>query len=137
MSSLNQSQVSAPVAVVPVRGNHLAAIVRFISLQRTVVKAAVPRHLYGIQAEAHRQLAELMPIIDAYRFAEDTTTIIVDLDSAKRQKMLVSPKALAQNIEAINGAKPTGDKVQPQVSITNGIAKTVQVCHTDLLYLLS
>jgi hypothetical protein len=54
MSPSNQLQVSAPIAVIPVREDHLAAIVRFISLQRTVVKAAVPRHLYGMQAEAHQ-----------------------------------------------------------------------------------
>jgi len=137
MSSPNQSQVSAPIAVLAVREDHLAAIIRFVSLQHTVVTAAVPRHLYGIQAEAHRQLVELMPIIDGYRFTEDATTITVDLDRAKRQKMVVSPKALTRNLEAINVAKPTSNKVQPQVSITDGIAKIVQVCHTDLLYLRS
>ena len=78
-----------------------------------------------------------MPIIDGYRFTEDATTITVDLDRAKRQKMVVSPKALTRNLEAINVAKPTSNKVQPQVSITDGIAKIVQVCHTDLLYLRS
>ena len=137
MSAPNQSQVSAPIAVVPVREDHLAAMVRFIRLQRTVVTAAVPRHLYGIQAEAHRQLTELMPIIDTYRFAEDATTVTVDLDRVKQQKMLVSPKALTQNVEAKSEAKPTGNKVLPQVSITNSIAKTTQVCHTNLLYPLS
>lgn len=137
MSAPNQSQVSAPIAVVPVREDHLAAMVRFIRLQRTVVTAAVPRHLYGIQAEAHRQLTELMPIVETYRFAEDATTVTVDLDRAKRQKMLLSRNALTQNVEVKNGAKPTGNKVLPQVSITNSIAKTTQVCHTNLLYPLS
>jgi hypothetical protein len=113
MSSPSQSQVSAPIAVVPVREDHLAAIVHFISLQRTVVEAAVPRHLYGMQAEAHSHLMELMPIIDAYRFAEDSTTITADLGKNKneQQKMPVSPKALTQNINVMNEASPTGDKV--------------------------
>jgi hypothetical protein len=111
MSSASQSQVSAPIAVVTVREDHLAAIIRFISLQRTVVEAAVPRHLYGMQAEANKQLIELMPIIDEYQLAEDTTTITVDLDKGKPRKMLVSPKALTQNVNVMNEAKLTGDKV--------------------------
>jgi hypothetical protein len=111
MSSTSQSQVPAPIAVVTVREDHLAAIIRFISLQRTVLEAAVPRYLYGMKAEAHKQLMELMPIIDEYQFAEDATTITVDLDKGKPRKMLVSPKALTQNVNVMNEAKLTGDKV--------------------------
>ncbi|KAG9200765.1 hypothetical protein G6514_006621 [Epicoccum nigrum] len=88
MSPSNQLQFSAPIAVAPVREDHLAAI-----------------------AEAHQQLMELMPIIDAYRFADDTTTFTVDLRENEQQKMLVSPKALTQDINVMNEANPAGDKV--------------------------
>ena len=111
MSIPSRVQASVPITVVPVREDHLAAIVRFISLQRTVVKAAVPRHLYGMQAEAHTQLVELLPIIDTYRFAEDTATITVNVGETGQQRMLVSPKALTRDIKEMNEAKPTGDKV--------------------------
>jgi len=54
---------------------------------------------------------ELMPIIDAYRFADDMTTFTVDLGENEPQKMLVSPKALTQDINVMNEANPAGDKV--------------------------
>ena len=92
---------TAPIAVVPVREDHLAAIMRFISVQHTVVQAAVPRHLYGLQAEAHKQLNGLLPIINTYKFAEDTITVRVDLGNGKRQKMLISQRALSSGFEEV------------------------------------
>ncbi|OSS44413.1 hypothetical protein B5807_10946 [Epicoccum nigrum] len=89
---------------------------------------------------------ELMPIIDAYRFADDMTTFTVDLGENEQQKMLVSPKALTQDINVMNEANPAGDKsgqlkdndtvitktrvadtpMHPQDSIANNNEKTIR-----------
>ena len=92
MSSSNKTFTTATVAV---REDDLAAMLRFISVQHSVVQAAVPRCMYGLQAEARRQLQALMPILNKYKFAEDTVTITVNLGHGERQIVSVSHDALA------------------------------------------
>lgn len=101
MSSSSKTPTPATVTIVAVREEDLAAMLDFISIQRSVVVAAVPRHMYGIQAEARRQLLALTPILDRYKFAKDTIAVAADLANGENQKMLISQNALAPDTSEV------------------------------------
>ena len=92
-----EANVTTAVAV---RSEDWAKVLSFISVQASVLNAAVPQEMYGIQALAKELYKSLEPIINKYKHADDMVEVEVELDGGARQKTLISDKALFTDNEA-------------------------------------
>lgn len=108
------SQVNVSTAVA-VRSDDWAAILKFLSVQGSLLNAAFSHELCPIQALANRQYKALEPTINKYKHASDMIEVEVELGGGARQKTLISCKALFPETEpgkASNDVNNTKDKVR-------------------------
>lgn len=95
----------ADVGAVAVRADHWKAIAEFLAIQNSVLNAAVPRHIYGLQAEAHREYKALEPMLNSYKFPDDMIEVTVTLDNGEQQKVRVSQAALTADVNLVEESK--------------------------------
>lgn len=95
----------AEVGAVAVRSDHWKALVDFLTVQSSVLNAAVPRHMYGLQAEAHQRFEVLEPMLDRYKFPDDMAEATVTLDNGEQQKVRISREALTAGVSLGEGSK--------------------------------
>jgi hypothetical protein len=105
----------AGIGVVAVRSDHWKATIDFLSVQSSVL---IPRHLYGLQAEAHRKYMALEPMLNKYRFSDDMVEITVTLENGQQQKIRVSQEALTSGVNLAEGPN-NNDTVKDMVSSLN------------------
>ena len=98
----------ADVGAVAVRSDHWNSIIDFLSVQSLVLNAAVPGHIYGLQAEAHRKYKVLEPMLNKYKFPEDLVEVTVTLDNGEQQKVRISQRALTAGVNLTGGSKENG-----------------------------
>ncbi|XPS94284.1 hypothetical protein M3J09_003607 [Ascochyta lentis] len=107
---------------ISVRSDVWDAILKFINAQDVVVSAAVPRHLYPIQAIAKDQLKPLKNIIDKYKHLDDQVEVQVEFEGGARQKTRFSKKALFPG-EVLKVAKGIQDEQKPINAEVSGVTR--------------
>ncbi|KAF3051685.1 hypothetical protein E8E11_010867 [Didymella keratinophila] len=106
----------ADVGAVAVRSDHWKAIIDFLSVQSSVLNTAVPGHIYGLQAEAHRRYKALEPMLTKYKFPDDLVEVTVTMENGEQQKVRISQQALTAGVN-LAGDSNNNDTVEDKKAI--------------------